>query len=225
MTRLGHGLLTSILVWTFTAALLRSTAFAEPNDACRILILNVLNNAGIPNGVLTPARDHVERIYRNIGIQIVWRMDDADDGTLTTDGSGFVSSDSSVLQLTIALTPEAVAEQLDPGSTRTGFAVGNSARGARRAYVFSGRVNAQADQVRHQMHFLNLKAARGLVLGHVIAHEAGHLMLPHGGHNRKGIMKARTDLRSWEKAFRESLLFTPEEAKLIRAALSGQTEQ
>jgi hypothetical protein len=38
-------------------------------------------------------------------------------------------------------------------------------------------------------------------------------------------MKARTDLKSWEKAFRESLLFTPEEAELIRAALFGQTAQ
>ncbi len=38
-------------------------------------------------------------------------------------------------------------------------------------------------------------------------------------------MKARTDLKSWEKAFRESLLFTPEEADLIRAALPAQTAQ
>ena len=48
MTRWGHRLFTLILVWTFAAGPLRSTAFAEPNDAGRILILNVVNKAGIP---------------------------------------------------------------------------------------------------------------------------------------------------------------------------------
>jgi hypothetical protein len=214
MTRLGHGLFTLILVWTLNACLLRSTAFAEPNDAVRILILNVVNKAGIPNKVLTPARDHVERIYRNIGIQIVWRMD-GDEGM----------SEGNAIELTIVLLPPHLAGPFEQASACTGFAVGNDGRGARRAYVFSRRVNDQADQVLRKTHVPNLKTARGLVLGHVIAHEAGHLMLPHGAHNTKGIMKARTDLKSWEKAFRESLLFTPEEAELIRAALFGQTAQ
>ncbi len=91
--------------------------------------------------------------------------------------------------------------------------------------MFSARVDAQADQVRFKMLFLNLTAAEGLVLGHVIAHEAGHLMLPPGAHNSTGIMKARTDSRSWNEAFRKSLLFLPEEGELIRAAMLGQTAQ
>ena len=225
MTRLGHGLLSSILVWTFSAGLLRSTAFAEGNDVGRRLILRVRNTAGTHDEVLSRARDHVERIYRDIGIQIVWRTDDPDDATGVIDTTRPVSPDPNAIGLTIVLLPEEFADRFDPVSAHTGLALGNEGRGARRAYVFSARVNAQADQVRYKMYFLSLIAARGLVLGHVIAHEAGHLMLPRGAHNTKGIMKARTDLKSWEKAFQENLLFTPEEAELIRAALLTQTAQ
>ncbi len=214
MTRLGHGLFTLILVWTSNAGLLRSTAFAEPNDAGRTLILQVLNTAGVQDQVLIHAREHAERIYRHMGIQIVWRMD-GDEGM----------SEGNAIELTIVLLPPHLAGPFEQASACTGFAVGNDGRGARRAYVFSRRVNDQADQVLRKTHVPNLKTARGLVLGHVIAHEAGHLMLPHGSHNTKGIMKARTDLKSWEKAFQESLLFTSEEAELIRAALPAQTAQ
>ena len=150
MTRLGHGLFTLILVWTLNACLLRSTAFAEPNDAVRILILNVVNKAGIPNKVLTPARDHVERIYRNIGIQIVWRMD-GDEGM----------SEGNAIELTIVLLPPHLAGPFEQASACTGFAVGNDGRGARRAYVFSRRVNDQADQVLRKTHVPNLKTRPG----------------------------------------------------------------
>ncbi len=107
-------------------------ALAQQHDTGPILILSLLNNAGIPNEVLTQARDHVERIYRDIRIQIVWRTDDANDGTRMVDRPGLVSSDRNALQLTIVLVPEDLADRLDPGSTCAGFALSNDGRGARR---------------------------------------------------------------------------------------------
>ncbi len=206
-------------------AYVRSPVFAQPRDAGPILILIVLNRAGVPNEVLIQARDHVERIYRDIGVQIVCIVNGANDGTGLMDAPRLEASDRNALRLTIVLIHGDLADQMDPGGGHTGLALSNNGRGARRAFVFPARVNPQADKLRGKMPPLTYIAAHGLVLGHVIAHEAGHLMLPHGGHNSRGIMKALMDLPSLREALRDNLHFLPEEGNLIRAALRGQTTQ
>lgn len=57
------------------------------------------------------------------------------------------------------------------------------------------------------------------MLGHLIAHEVGHLLLGQGSHSKKGIMLGdwlQTDL---EKAAQGRLLFTDRQAKKMRRAV------
>ncbi len=63
------------------------------------------------------------------------------------------------------------------------------------------------------------------ILGHVIAHEIGHLLFGADSHSRTGIMKASWadgDLRS---ASRGILLFTPEQSDRMRAEVQVRLAQ
>jgi hypothetical protein len=55
-----------------------------------------------------------------------------------------------------------------------------------------------------------------VVLGHVISHELGHLLLPPGSHAAVGIMRPAVDFR--QIAVRR---FTDEQSKLMRVALAN----
>ena len=57
-----------------------------------------------------------------------------------------------------------------------------------------------------------------LLLGHVMAHELGHLLLRRAAHSLGGLMRASLDV---ERAGRGVLLFTDAEEEAIRASLSA----
>ena len=56
-----------------------------------------------------------------------------------------------------------------------------------------------------------------LVLGHVMAHELGHILLGEYPHSLSGIMRAQWSIRDWADMSRGWLLFTPEQRKLLTA--------
>ena len=62
----------------------------------------------------------------------------------------------------------------------------------------------------------------GCRLGHVIAHEIGHLLLPTRAHSPSGIMKAGLD---GERAAQGALFFTREQARQIRTRLMNAEQQ
>ena len=57
------------------------------------------------------------------------------------------------------------------------------------------------------------------LLGHVIAHEMGHLLLPSGAHSAAGLMRPIWDLAQVQAADQGALTFTPDQAGLIREHL------
>jgi len=56
-----------------------------------------------------------------------------------------------------------------------------------------------------------------IILGCVIAHEIGHLLLGSNSHSGSGVMKRRWDRKQFRQAMTGILLFTPEQAKRIQA--------
>ena len=57
------------------------------------------------------------------------------------------------------------------------------------------------------------------MLGHVMAHELGHLLLPHGAHSLAGLMRRDGIAAQVEPATAGLLTFAPAEAALIRERL------
>ena len=75
------------------------------------------------------------------------------------------------------------------------------------AVVFYHRVNELA---------ADMDAYRSVALGHILAHEIGHLLLGSGSHSSQGIMKATWQNGDLEKAIRGKFRFTQKQAKRMR---------
>jgi len=92
-----------------------------------------------------------------------------------------------------------------------GFATGDMAS------VFYGRVEdfaSDADFNGNEM---------PLILGDVMAHELGHLLLGTNSHSPAGIMRANWDREHVRRAFRGCEIFSPQESALIRATVARRT--
>ena len=67
----------------------------------------------------------------------------------------------------------------------------------------------------------NLGMHASQLLGHVMAHELGHLLLPYGAHVVAGVMRPEWDRAQVKNAAKGLLTFTPDQAALIRERLQA----
>jgi hypothetical protein len=74
---------------------------------------------------------------------------------------------------------------------------------------------------RIQLYSTELGLDASQMLGHVMAHELGHLLLPHGAHSLTGVMRGAWDRTQAKQATLGLLTFAPAEAALIRDRLSA----
>jgi hypothetical protein len=85
-----------------------------------------------------------------------------------------------------------------------------------RAYVFTALID------RFVHNFTNdKKPAYGIVLGHAIVHELGHLLIPGDAHGN-GIMRSSWAYREWQQALEGTLFFDPSHARALREALNSR---
>ena len=66
---------------------------------------------------------------------------------------------------------------------------------------------------------------KGHILGHVIAHEFGHLLLNLDSHSPTGIMRGMWDTNDFAAATYGDLLFTPQQAEVIRVDVARRVRQ
>jgi hypothetical protein len=156
--------------------------------------LLVVNEAIVPSDVLTLAKAETTRIYHALGVTFAWTETDDSGG-----GRGFV----------VKIIPRALKGK---GIARgaMGVAPGTVESRGTVAYAFYDRIQ---DVTR------SIGASPGLILGHVIAHEMGHLLLPYDAHARSGLMRGAWDTDQAMRATRGALTFTAREAALIRQRL------
>jgi hypothetical protein len=181
--------------WLIGAALTIELGLGRPVAASHgmpSVFLYLANEAGVSADIVADARQEVIRIYAQIGVRVIWAAH--------TTGS---PKDP----LIIIISP--ITGQL-VGPTSLGLAVRGTNSSGRLAYVFYDRVQPLARK--HQMREASL-------LGVVIAHEIGHLLLPYGSHSPSGLMQGEWDDRQFLLARARLLRFTAQQAELIRAHL------
>ncbi|MEP6539421.1 MAG: hypothetical protein ABJF23_29050, partial [Bryobacteraceae bacterium] len=156
-------------LWTQTICL------AEEASTPVISVL-VYDYAGVPADVSNAGLRETKRILESGGIQVAWVNCLEAPDSLPVERTCREPPGPLMLVLHI-LTQGATRRRTEPGAA--GFAVlpaygcfGSSAG------VFNDRVKQ-----------LGATAPEAAVLGHVIAHELGHLLLGTGGHSAGGIMK------------------------------------
>ena len=172
---------------------LPNQAFAQTTPV-RMMRVLVLNTAGAPVAVLSEAEKAAARVFQAAGIETTWRQ----------AGTGTVDDDLTSM-IIINLMSASMEARMNAPATVMGFAVS----GARLASIMYGRVERLA-----QANATDLAT----VLGHVIAHEIGHLLLPPGGHSAGGIMNAMLDLHL---AVRGVLQFSSTEVTAMRARIAA----
>ena len=165
--------------------------------------------AKAPASVITEGMKTAERIFSHAGIRFTpiqlrpeWNEPQA---TLR-------NNQTPVLYLRIL--PDSMANRLGPGVEAIGSAYSTEDNSGQIANVFYGRLEG-----------LQTSAAcsRGVMLGHVIAHELGHLLLGHNSHSSSGIMSPNWQRDNQIIQIRSgALLFTPEEADRIRKNVSDR---
>ena len=141
------------------------TAAAEP--AVRTMSIVLLNAAGAPDRVLTRAETAAGRIFDQAGIHLSWRR---------ASGVGQAVEPAAAQDLTPVLFVTLMSTSMEAAVRHPGVAVGFVQPGTRVANIMYRRVERVALQRPEDL---------GAFLGHVIAHEIGHLLLPPGPLGRR----------------------------------------
>jgi hypothetical protein len=68
-------------------------------------------------------------------------------------------------------------------------------------------------------------ASKGQILGHVFAHEMGHILLNTANHSPSWIMRGVWDVNTWSDAFSGKMLFSAEQGKILRAEVLKRAAQ
>jgi hypothetical protein len=191
------------------AVLVAALGAAEPIPKITVLIYNY---AAIPPGLLAQTEAEAARIYQHCRIEFRWldcplRSEEVDRFPACKIPSG-----PTWLALRILLSPMAKYAQAPEESL--GFAL-HSDEGS-----FAITANVFAHDVEQLAHTYGIP--EGVILGHVMAHELGHLLLGPESHSDNGIMQATWHLKELKIIAQGLMMFTPAEAERLRTNIPNR---
>ena len=177
------------------------------------LTVRVENYAGAPDRLIDSAQTHAAKIFRGFGTEILWV--DCGIGSWGQAENPACLTPNGPTDLTVRLLPESQAKNfpIDPGafgmaqpSTTGGFGY--------MAYIFYHRVAELCGR----------QYPKAPVLGHMIAHELGHLLLGLSSHSKAGIMSVPWRSKDLQKVGQDGMRFTKQQSDRIRANLLKRLE-
>ena len=203
------------LIATVTGAAVAKTKVAKPPDTSLIITIHVHNYAEVDRKTLTHAETVAAGIFRLAGIEARW-IDawDKQNPDWIEEGS------SDLTHLTLNILQQAMADRIPLPNEVLGEAPGKG-RERRIVYIFYNRIEAFAQKQIKAFRALGggieTPPTPALILGYVIAHEIGHLLLNADSHSAAGIMRAHWESSALDDAHRGTLVFTSQQAEVIRA--------
>ena len=174
-----------------TGFVLYSGAVAVSQENSQLTVV-AFNDAGIPAAVLRQAEEITHRIFKEAGIRLVWK-DRAD-------------PKSDPIRLFVRIVPHSLNL---PGEDFGIAFVGPDGRGLQADVFYSG-IEGLAK---------NYSANPAEILGHVMAHELGHLLLGMNSHSSLGIMQAHWSERQLHEMSRGALKFNKSQSRNISSRL------
>ena len=161
-----------------------------------VVVVHLADLAGVGSGGLSRTMAQAQRVFEAAGIRLVWSDAKEGPGARACEG------------LNVFVTLLSPRQLLQLGDRESVLGRATWAEG--QAWIYPDRISLLAWQKSMDDRAL---------LGLVIAHEVGHLLLPGSGHSSNGIMTAGidTDPRAVQARF------TPRESQAIRALLESKT--
>src|SRR6266404_2268382 len=222
------------LRWTLSAGLvlasgltgLSQTEAAASSEASPAITIHVRNYAGVASNTLAEAEEVATGIFREAGVESRWA-----DIVLTAESNRANSADHpdfTLADFQLSIFPREMYERNGVPNNVMGLAPGTG-RDRRFVYIFDTNVEHRFWRLvdAHRSGRMDRQVSKAQLLGHAIAHELGHLLLNQQVHSAHGIMRGEwgfTDCRDMTSGM---LLFTPQQAELLRADVrrrSGQQE-
>jgi len=196
----------SLVIVSLVAA--ASVASARTLDAPAVRVrLSVFNNADISADILAQAAARATAILAQSGVELDWL------GCGHPDPSDFSQR---VTPCSVVGWPHQLSVRILPHGRSVGADIfgeaflDDSGRGVY-ANVYYNNLAANREHTR---------LSDGDMLGFVIAHEVGHLLLGSNSHSPSGLMQARWDSTALHSALRHTLLFTDAQSATLRSRLS-----
>lgn len=175
------------------------------------VIVRVYNHARVTGDVLSSAERETDSIFRYAGLEIRWI--DCPVNREQSDGYPACQADFGPADFVIKIiSPDMVVKYSWP-RTRMGYAIPDCAPDLTGCW-------AAVSYRRVQDLALKADVSPALVLGKVMAHELGHLILG-PGHSDTGIMRALFDEGDFAPGRVPSLVFLAAQRERLRAAIVG----
>jgi len=180
------------------------------------LTVRVYNHVGVPGDVMLSATQIARRIYRELGIETRWASCMMKDGQ---PAAPLCATPPDVTHLFVQIGSEADAVRFGAGENTSGYAMpAEQGKFGSTTILFFNRISRQAAES---------GVAVEILLGHMVAHEIGHLLLgrdPKGGdsHSKSGIMKAPWGRRELRLASTGALRFHKREKRLLISSATAR---
>jgi hypothetical protein len=185
------GFRVALIAFGFSIA--AGSAWASDLRAARHVAVAVCDLEGVPNQLMRLAQEVAGDVYRDIGIELDWADNECPSSVASDEGVFAVNITSRQMATTVV----------------SDHTLGFAESGTRDATVLYDQVKKFA-----RRYHINC----GVMLGYVIAHELGHLLLPPKSHSGAGVMRGMIDLHL---AAERQLRFTAEQGALILGKLAA----
>ena len=200
-----------------SGSLAQTTPTRESGPSLRFTIY-IRNYARVEEGTLILTERVAAEIFRKIGVESSWAIMGPEIAPSTLDR----------IAIELLILPRVMAERLGLPDRIFGIVPGTDRELSRRkVYVFYDEAERLAqEQIRawargHICRYPQLSQ----ILGYAIAHEFGHVFLGLGSHAPIGIMRAKWDRKDLYDIVTRHLLFTPQQARQIRAEVALRNQE
>jgi hypothetical protein len=180
-------------------------AFPAASDNPQVIVY-VYDQAGVPANVLAKAEQEIDRLLSKASVSVMWV------NCGRNNGISACREESTAGQLMVRIVPRALT--LSDMAYGAAF-LGADGRG-RYADVFFAAVR--------QLQNAETRASQSQVLGYVMAHEVGHLLLGSNAHSNLGIMRPYWSEAELQSISMGRLSFTRDQCVKIRERLDAEEE-
>ena len=203
--------LAGLMILTTTESGTRALAKNPPDTEKSTITLRVYDYAHVNRPALLAAEGEATRIFADAGVNARW----LDCPTSHAEWDNFPNCHSAarVNDYAVRVLPKAMVALQKKSQDQLGFAVDCEGVPHCPASIFYDRVRSLAG---------GASAPVEILLGRVMAHEIGHLLLGENSHSRTGIMRGSWTDRELSMEARHEMLFAAEQSRWMRTHLAEQ---
>ena len=187
---------------------------AEVNSLPAALTVNLYNHAQASEATLSVAKAEAARILRQAGIEATWPECPTEPELIPQYPDCVLPGPAS---LVLRIIPRSMArpEPTNPAAFGVALVPKNGSFGIfASVYIEAAAAIAGDDE-----------ALGARMLGHLMSHELGHLLLGEQSHSRRGIMRADWVEKDLRDATQGRFLFTARQANQMRKAVQRRSER